>query len=78
MGRGGRKMGLSGLGERSILAFFLPKANFFKPALPKPHHYKLPSARTHWSTSKDVPLSLEKTLKTAFTASPSGDRTCVT
>ena len=57
---------------------FSAKTNFFKPALPKPHHCKLPSARTHWSTPKDFPLSLERWPKAAFTASPSGDRTCVT
>ena len=47
-------------------SLFLTKTNFFKPVLPEPHHYKLPSARTHWSTTKYVPISLEQTLSEPF------------
>ena len=59
-------------------SLFLTKTNFFKPVLPEPHHYKLPSARTHWSTPKYAPISLEQTLSETFRRVRAGTKPCVT
>ena len=42
------------------------------------HHCKLPSTRTHWSTSKDVPLSLEQTPSEPLRRVRAGTKPCVT
>ena len=61
----GGKWGIRGSASVRFKPFFCQKLTL-QAFHTRPHPYKLPSACTHWSTSKDVPLSLEQTPSEPF------------